>query len=139
MLAGSGLGLGSIKLESPSYFLPTNYTANTSSCDTTIMGPSSVAQLITANYGTLSLAPAARVASPTNTVTVDTSGLIRGVDSSGGGLIRVKRMRRMSSEEHDKTGAGHVSELQYYTGSPLSASPTWTQEAMDHSSSIGET
>ena len=125
MLAGSGLGLGSIKLESPSYFC-TNYTTNTSSCDT--LGPSSVAQLISTNYGTLSLAPA-RVASPTrDTVTVDSTG----------GLIRVKRMRRMSSEEHDKSAAGHVSELQYYTGSPLSGSTSWAQEAMDHSSSIGE-
>ena len=119
-MCGSGLGLGNIKLESPSYFSFSSSAPSTEHSSSI----SSVAQLISTNYGTLSLAPA-RVSTPPNTVSVD-----------GAGVIRVKRMRRMSSDtdEPDKSSSGHsghVSELQYYSA----GSPAWTQgDITDHAS-----
>ena len=119
----SGLGLSSIKLESPAYYC-TSYASPPGDQDP---GPGLVtthAQLVTANYGTLSLAPART--SPSAPVNLGDNN-----------LIRVKRMRRMSSEElrEDK---GQVSDLQYYTGSPLSGAATWTQSDIDQATAIGE-
>ena len=47
----------------------------------------------------------------------------------------------MSSEtEEDLRGdKSHVSDLQYYTGSPLSGTATWTQSDIDQATAIGET
>ena len=118
----SGLGLSSIKLESPAYYC-TSYASPPG--DQPDPGPGLVtthAQLVTANYGSLSLAPART--SPSAVSLADNN------------LIRVKRMRRMSSEpEEDK---GQVGDLQYYTGSPLSGAATWTQSDIDQATAIGE-
>ena len=63
-----------------------------------------------------------------------------GLDSAG--LIRVKRMRRLSSdteaeaELRTKEAAG-VADLHYYTASPLGGAQGWTQSDMEQSS-IGE-
>lgn len=121
----SGLGLSSIKLESPAYYC-TSYASPPGD-----QGPvpgTTHAQLVTANYGTLSLAPART--SPSSVVSLGDNN-----------LIRVKRMRRMSSEtEEDLRGdKSQVSDLQYYTGSPLSGTATWTQSDIDQATAIGET
>ena len=120
----SGLGLSSIKLESPAYYC-TSYTPPSAP-------PPEAAppHLISTNYGTLSLAPA-RSTSPGTVVTADNS------------VIRVKRMRRMSSEtenDHDLRGdkTGSVADLQYYTGSPLGQTTGWTQSDIDQATSIGQ-
>ena len=125
---GSGMGLSSIKLEAPAYYC-TSYTPPCSDSATA----AGHTQLISTNYGTLSLAPA-RTSSP-NTVAVSLS------DNS---VIRVKRMRRMSSETEeaelrgDKTSG--VSDLTYYTGSPLSGAMAtgWSHSDIDHASSLGQ-
>ena len=114
----SGLGLSSIKLESPAYYC-TSYASPPGDQDPQV---TTHAQLVTANYGSLSLAPART--SPSAVSLADNN------------LIRVKRMRRMSSEpEEDK---GQVGDLQYYTGSPLSGAATWTQSDIDQATAIGE-
>ena len=122
----SGLGLSSIKLESPAYYC-TSYTSPPGSSVAGEQGaaPGAHAQLISTNYGTLSLAPAR------------TSPSV--VSLGDNNLIRVKRMRRMSSEtEEDLRGDKTVPDLQYYTGSPLSGSAAWTQSDIDQATSIGE-
>ena len=117
----SGLGLSSIKLESPAYYC-TSYTSPPGEQGA---APGAHAQLISTNYGTLSLAPAR------------TSPSV--VSLGDNNLIRVKRMRRMSSEtEEDLRGDKTVPDLQYYTGSPLSGSAAWTQSDIDQATSIGE-
>lgn len=117
----SGLGLSSIKLESPAYYC-TSYASPPGDQEPG-PGVTTHAQLVTTNYGTLSLAPARTSPSA--------------VSLGDNNLLRVKRMRRMSSEpEEDK---GQVSDLQYYTGSPLSGAATWTQSDIDQATAIGET
>ena len=119
----SGLGLSSIKLESPAYYC-TSY-ASPPGDQGSNPGVTTHAQLVTANYGTLSLAPARTSPSA--------------VSLGDNNLIRVKRMRRMSSEPEEELRGdkAQVSDLQYYTGSPLPA--TWTQSDIDQATAIGET
>ena len=112
----SNLGLSSIKLESPAYYC-TSFTPSTP--PNSSEPAHAQTQLISTNYGTLSLA-GARSSPSTVAVTLDNS------------LIRVKRMRRMSSEE-DKG----VSDLAYYTGSPL-GNTTWSHSDIDQATSIGK-
>ena len=119
----SGLGLSSIKLESPAYYC-TSYASPPGDPDT---APGTThAQLVTSNYGALSLAPAR------------TSPSV--VSLGENNLIRVKRMRRMSSETEDELRGDktQVADLQYYTGSPLSGTATWTQSDIDQAAAIGE-
>ena len=78
----SSLGLSSIKLESPAYYCTSYAPATPPSSEPT----HAQTQLISTNYGTLSLA-GTRSSPSTVAVTLDNS------------LIRVKRMRKMSSEE----------------------------------------
>ena len=106
------LGLSNIKLESPAYYC-TSYTP-----------PCSEPGLISSQYPTLSLP---RSQSPH-------SGL---ADTS---VIRVKRMRRMSSEGEEtelRSGEGKVGDL-YYSQSPLGqATSSWSQADLDQAASIG--
>ena len=111
-LMPSTLGLSTIKLESPAYYC-TSYTP-----------PCSEPGLISSQYPTLSLP---RSQSPH-------SGL---ADTS---VIRVKRMRRMSSEGEEtelRSGEGKVGDL-YYSQSPLGqATSSWSQADLDQAASIG--
>jgi len=104
----SGIGLNSIKLESPAYYC-TSYTP-----------PCSDPSLISSNYGSLSLA---RSNSPTSVA----------VSLSDNSVIRVKRMRRMSSENEDDLRGDKVSDL-YYSQSPLGQTTAWSQADLDHAS-----
>ena len=105
---GSSLGLNNIKLESPAYYC-TSYTPPCSD-----------------NFTTLALP---RTSSPSNVA----------VSLADNSVIRVKRMRRMSSETEEelREKTSSVSELQYYTGSPLQAGG-WTQTDIEQATSIGE-
>lgn len=111
----STLGLSTIKLESPAYYC-TSYTP-----------PCSEPGLISSGqYPTLSLP---RSQSPHSGLT-DTS------------VIRVKRMRRMSSEGEEtelrSAGEGKVGDL-YYSQSPLGqATSSWSQADLDQAASIGK-
>ena len=118
----SNLGLSSIKLESPAYYC-TSFTPSTP--PNSSEPAHAQTQLISTNYGTLSLA-GARSSPSTVAVSLDNS------------LIRVKRMRRMSSEPEDdlREKTNSVSELQYYSGSPLQAGG-WTQTDIEQATSIG--
>ena len=111
-LLPSTLGLSTIKLESPAYYC-TSYTP-----------PCSEPGLISSQYPTLSLP---RSQSP-NSGLADTS------------VIRVKRMRRMSSEGEEtelRSGEGKVGDL-YYSQSPLGqATSSWSQADLDQAASIG--
>jgi len=113
-LMPSTLGLSTIKLESPAYYC-TSYTP-----------PCSEPGLISSGqYPTLSLP---RSQSPHSGLT-DTS------------VIRVKRMRRMSSEGEEtelrSAGEGKVGDL-YYSQSPLGqATSSWSQADLDQAASIG--
>ena len=106
---GSSLGLNNIKLESPAYYC-TSYTPPCSD-----------------NFTTLALP---RTSSPSNVA----------VSLADNSVIRVKRMRRMSSETEEelREKTSSVSELQYYTGSPLQAGG-WTQTDIEQATSIGKT
>ena len=112
-LMPSTLGLSTIKLESPAYYC-TSYTP-----------PCSESGLIASQYPTLSLP---RSQSPH-------SGL---ADTS---VIRVKRMRRMSSEGEEtemRSGEGKVGDL-YYSQSPLGqANSSWSQADLEQAANIGE-
>jgi len=101
----SGLGLNSIKLESPAYYC-TSYTP-----------PCSDSSLISSNYGSLSLA---RSHSPSSVA----------VSLADNSVIRVKRMRRMSSEPEDDLRGDKVSDL-YYSQSPLGQTQAWSQAELD--------
>ena len=107
----SGIGLNSIKLESSAYYC-TSYTP-----------PCSDKSLISSNYGSLSLA---RSNSPSSVA----------VSLSDNSVIRVKRMRRMSSENDEDLRGDKVSDL-YYSQSPLSQATAWSQADLDQTS-IGE-
>ena len=52
-------------------------------------------------------------------------------------VIRVKRMRRMSSENEDDLRGDKVSDL-YYSQSPLGQTQAWSQADLDQNS-IGKT
>jgi len=104
----SGIGLNSIKLESPAYYC-TSYTP-----------PCSDQSLISSNYGSLSLA---RSNSPSSVA----------VSLSDNSVIRVKRMRRMSSENDEDLRGDKVSDL-YYSQSPLSQATAWSQADLDQTS-----
>eukprot|EP00092_Neocalanus_flemingeri_P067789 GFUD01082782.1.p1 GENE.GFUD01082782.1~~GFUD01082782.1.p1 ORF type:complete len:641 (-),score=146.66 GFUD01082782.1:439-2361(-) len=104
----SGIGLSNIKLESPAYYC-TSYTP-----------PCSDPSLISSNYGSLSLA---RSHSPTSVA----------VSLSDNSVIRVKRMRRMSSENEDDLRGDKVSDL-YYSQSPLGQTTAWSQADLDQAS-----
>ena len=110
-LMPSTLGLSTIKLESPAYYC-TSYTP-----------PCSEPALISSQYPTLSLPK-----SPQSSL-ADT-----------GSVIRVKRMRRMSSEGEEaelRSGEGKVGDL-YYSQSPLGqGSSSWSQADLDQAASIG--
>ena len=110
-LMPSTLGLSTIKLESPAYYC-TSYTP-----------PCSEPALISSQYPTLSLPK-----SPQPSL-ADT-----------GSVIRVKRMRRMSSEGEEaelRSGEGKVGDL-YYSQSPLGqGSSSWSQADLDQAASIG--
>ena len=113
-LLPSSLGLSSIKLESPAYYC-TSYTP-----------PCSEPGLISSQYGGLSLT---RPHSPGPQVSL-----------ADGSTIRVKRMRRMSSEgeEAELRGEGKVGDL-YYSQSPLGqASSSWSQADLEQAASIGQ-
>jgi len=101
----SGIGLSSIKLESPAYYC-TSYTP-----------PCSDPSLISSNYGSLSLA---RSHSPTAVA----------VSLADNSVIRVKRMRRMSSENEEELRGDKVSDL-YYSQSPLGSATAWSQADLD--------
>jgi len=101
----SGLGLSSIKLESPAYYC-TSYTP-----------PCSDSSLISSNYGSLSLA---RSHSPSSVA----------VSLADNSVIRVKRMRRMSSEHEEDLRGDKVSDL-YYSQSPLGQTQAWSQAELD--------
>ena len=77
------------------------------------------------SFTSLSLA---RTSSPSNVA----------VSLADNSVIRVKRMRRMSSEPEDdlREKTSSVPELQYYSGSPLQAGG-WTQTDIDQATSIG--
>ena len=77
------------------------------------------------NFTTLALP---RTSSPSNVA----------VSLADNSVIRVKRMRRMSSEPEDdlREKTSSVPELQYYSGSPLQAGG-WTQTDIDQATSIG--
>ena len=107
----SGIGLSSIKLESPAYYC-TSYTP-----------PCSDPSLISSNYGSLSLA---RSHSPTAVA----------VSLADNSVIRVKRMRRMSSENEEELRGDKVSDL-YYSQSPLGSATAWSQADLDQGN-IGE-
>jgi len=104
----SGIGLSSIKLESPAYYC-TSYTP-----------PCSDPSLISSNYGSLSLA---RSNSPSSVA----------VSLADNSVIRVKRMRRMSSENEDDLRGDKVSDL-YYSQSPLVQTQAWSQADLDQNS-----
>jgi len=104
----SAIGLNNIKLESPAYYC-TSYTP-----------PCSDPSLISSNYGSLSLA---RSHSPSSV----------NVSLSDNSVIRVKRMRRMSSENEDDLRGDKVSDL-YYSQSPLGQTAAWSQADLDHAS-----
>ena len=115
-LMPSTLGLSTIKLESPAYYC-TSYTPPCSE-------PGS---LISSQYPTLSLP---RSQSPNSGLSSDTS------------VIRVKRMRRMSSEGEEtelRSGeGGKVGGDLYYSQSPLGqATSSWSQADLDQAASIG--
>ena len=106
---GSSLGLNNIKLESPAYYC-SSYTPPCSD-----------------NFTTLNLP---RTSSPSSVA----------VSLADNSVIRVKRMRRMSSETEEelREKTSSVSELQYYTGSPLQAGG-WTHTDIEQATSIGKT
>ena len=112
------LGLSTIKLESPAYYC-TSYTPPCSEPGNLISS--------SGQYPTLSLP---RSQSPHSGLT-DT-----------GSVIRVKRMRRMSSEGEEtelrSAGEGKVGDL-YYSQSPLGqATSSWSQADLDQAASIGK-